>query len=141
MSASMYSSTSLQTSFKESFTLEAPKGSAEKSGAVLVHGLTTSPQEMEGLAQHLNNSGYLVDVPCLSGHGSTIGELKVTRQEAWHQGDPYRSLQERNCHLVGRQMDSTRSGYGSGARARHCLRLDDGRALRQAVHRKAHYRI
>ena len=44
--------------------------------AVLFHGLTGMPQELEDLGRALAREGYRVLIPCLPGHGSSVEALR-----------------------------------------------------------------
>ncbi|ACB85579.1 alpha/beta hydrolase [Natranaerobius thermophilus] len=50
-------------------------------GCLLVHGFTGTPGEMEPLGNYLNNCGYTVYAPLLSGHGTTPEDLAVTTKD------------------------------------------------------------
>ncbi len=52
-------------------------------GAVLVHGFAGSPKELRGLAAVLAANGWLVEVPCLPGHGADFGQVADYRVEDW----------------------------------------------------------
>ena len=71
------------SSFREGFILPAPAGSTRNEAALLIHGITASPAEMAGLANVLNNMGFRVTVPRLSGHTGRIEEFKRTTAEDW----------------------------------------------------------
>ena len=60
------------------FSCENPK-----AVAILFHGMTSTPTEVEGLAEYLNSKGFHVFAPCLSGHGSSIENLHLTRLSRW----------------------------------------------------------
>lgn len=55
-----------------------------QDAVLLIHGLTGSPFEMAYMAKKLNRAGFTVKVPCLSGHGTTIEELKKTKWQDWY---------------------------------------------------------
>jgi carboxylesterase len=52
-------------------------------GALLVHGLTGSPQGMRGLGEYLSEREIAVVGPRLPGHGTTWQDLATRRQEEW----------------------------------------------------------
>ncbi len=52
-------------------------------GALLVHGFAGSPKELRGLAAVLASHGWLVEVPCLPGHGAAFGQVADYRVEDW----------------------------------------------------------
>lgn len=55
----------------------------EVRGALLVHGFAGSPKELRGLAAVLAANGWLVEVPCLPGHGAAFGQVADYRVEDW----------------------------------------------------------
>ena len=52
-------------------------------GALLVHGFAGSPKELRGLAAVLAANGWLVEVPCLPGHGAAFSQVADYRVEDW----------------------------------------------------------
>lgn len=74
----------------ENLFLEPESEAAPRRGVLLLHGLTASLTEVEPLARHLVKQGYFVSAPLLSGHGTSIGELRRTPAENWL-GDAERS--------------------------------------------------
>jgi carboxylesterase len=52
-------------------------------GALLLHGYTSTPQSLEGLAAALSDAGFDVDAPLLPGHGTTVDDLISKRWEDW----------------------------------------------------------
>lgn len=52
-------------------------------GAVLVHGLTGSPQSMAGLAAAFEAAGFAVALPLLPGHGTSAEDLANRRWAEW----------------------------------------------------------
>ncbi len=52
-------------------------------GCLLLHGFTGEPFDMEPLAGALAERGYLVSLPLLPGHGTTVEELDRTCWEDW----------------------------------------------------------
>lgn len=63
---------------KGSYSLLSPGGHP----ALLLHGLTATPDEMDSLAVLLQKLGFSVYVPLLPGHGTTISDLgKVTTSQ------------------------------------------------------------
>ena len=52
-------------------------------GALLLHGYTSTPQSLEGLAAALTGAGFDVDVPLLPGHGTTVEDLALRRWADW----------------------------------------------------------
>jgi carboxylesterase len=56
------------------------------TGCLLIHGFAGSRRELEPLRRCLMMSGYLVDVPVLSGHESTTLELRKASRHDWING-------------------------------------------------------
>jgi carboxylesterase len=52
-------------------------------GALLLHGYTSTPQSMEGLAAALTDAGFDVEVPLLPGHGTAVEDLMRCRWVDW----------------------------------------------------------
>ncbi|MPM42418.1 Carboxylesterase [bioreactor metagenome] len=52
-------------------------------GVILVHGFTGSPSEMRLLGNYLNNLGYTVIAPRLTGHGATPEAMAGTAWPEW----------------------------------------------------------
>lgn len=52
-------------------------------GALLIHGFSGTPFEMEDLARHLSREGFLCETPLLAGHGSGARALGRTRWPDW----------------------------------------------------------
>ncbi|HVC72922.1 MAG TPA: hypothetical protein VNC85_04050, partial [Mycobacteriales bacterium] len=48
-----------------------------RTGALLVHGFTGSPQSLRGWAQYLADAGLSVELPRLPGHGTTVAEANL----------------------------------------------------------------
>src|SRR3954447_3628828 len=55
-----------------------------RTGALLVHGFTGSPQSLRPWAQHLADAGLTVALPRLPGHGTTVAEANLTHWEDWY---------------------------------------------------------
>ncbi len=55
-----------------------------RTGALLVHGFTGTPQGMRDWGRHLAEAGLSVEVPRLPGHGTTVAEANLTRWEDWY---------------------------------------------------------
>lgn len=62
----------------DGFTLEGGR-----TGALLVHGFTGSPQGMRLMGEHLNAAGATVVAPRLPGHGTTWQDLATRTHEEW----------------------------------------------------------
>src|SRR3989344_1339725 len=82
-------------------------------GCLLVHGLTSSTQEMEELASYLHSKNYTVLAPLLKGHNTSAKDLSRT---AWH--DWYSSVKKdfdflnKNCskiYVIGLSIGATLS--------------------------------
>ncbi len=67
----------------EAFQLFAESSTSPRPAALLFHGLTGTPKEMRELASHLHSRGFDVSVPRLSGHASSIEELRRLPAESW----------------------------------------------------------
>lgn len=55
-----------------------------RTGALLVHGFTGTPQSLRGWAEHLAAAGLSVSLPRLPGHGTTVDEANLTHWEDWY---------------------------------------------------------
>lgn len=53
-------------------------------GALLCHGLTSTPQSLRPWAEYLAEGGLTVALPRLPGHGTTWEEMARTRWEDWY---------------------------------------------------------
>lgn len=62
-----------------SYKLEGVNG----KGALLIHGLTGAPGEMQFLAKRLHRRGFTVHVPQLAGHGQGLKQLLATTWSDW----------------------------------------------------------
>ena len=65
------------------FLLEGT-GEHARTGVLLVHGLTGTPNEMRLLAKGLNKAGFTVYAVQLAGHCGTIDDLVATRWQDWY---------------------------------------------------------
>ena len=52
-------------------------------GALLLHGYTSTPQSIDGLAVALTDAEFDVEVPVLPGHGTTVDDLVPRRWGDW----------------------------------------------------------
>ncbi|HZJ28334.1 MAG TPA: alpha/beta fold hydrolase [Acidimicrobiia bacterium] len=52
-------------------------------GALVLHGLTGSPQSMRGLARSLAEAGFSVELPRLPGHGTSVDDMATTSFADW----------------------------------------------------------
>jgi carboxylesterase len=55
-----------------------------RTGALLVHGFTGTPEGLRAWGQHLADAGLSVEVPRLPGHGTTVAEANLTHWEDWY---------------------------------------------------------
>ncbi len=90
---------------KEDIILEAPQ-SKKKGTLILFHGLTGTPDEMRDVATYFNTRGFRIVLPCLSGHGTSIEELKRIKEEVW--------LQDAERAFEDAQIDSTENLFSIG---------------------------
>jgi carboxylesterase len=63
----------------ESFYFPGTNGRA----VLLIHGWTTTPYELRRLGQYLNEKGYAVSAPLLTGHGTKPQDLENVKWEKW----------------------------------------------------------
>lgn len=54
-----------------------------KTGILLIHGWSSTPQELRNTAEYLNSLGYPVYAPLLRGHGTTPRDLIGLKWEDW----------------------------------------------------------
>src|SRR5688572_27453731 len=52
-------------------------------GALVVHGFTSNPSSVQGVADALAAAGFVVELPCLPGHGTTIEDMVETDWDDW----------------------------------------------------------
>ncbi|MFB7663466.1 alpha/beta hydrolase [Kitasatospora sp. NPDC056138] len=55
-----------------------------RTGVLLVHGFTGSPQSMRPWAERLAAAGLTVSLPLLPGHGTRWQDMQLTRWEDWY---------------------------------------------------------
>ncbi|MDA3814899.1 MAG: alpha/beta fold hydrolase [Patescibacteria group bacterium] len=55
----------------------------KKIGIILIHGWTANPRQLYVLAKMLNDVGYWVFIPLLSGHGTSPEELEEMKWQVW----------------------------------------------------------
>jgi carboxylesterase len=58
-------------------------GAAGRTGVLISHGFTGTPQSMRPWAEHLAAQGYSVRLPRLPGHGTTWQEMNRTTWQDW----------------------------------------------------------
>ena len=72
-----------------------------ETGCLVLHGFTSSPQEVRWLGEHLAESGHTVLGVRLAGHGTNVKDMARTRWQDWAASvmDGYRLLSQ-NCARV-----------------------------------------
>jgi carboxylesterase len=55
-----------------------------RTGALLVHGFTGTPQGLRDWGQYLADAGLSVSLPRLPGHGTTVAEANLTHWQDWY---------------------------------------------------------
>ena len=84
-----------------------------RTGALLVHGFTGTPQSLRDWAQHLAGAGLTVALPRLPGHGTTVAEANLTHWEDWYAEIERQFLQLRescdDVFVMGLSMGGTLS--------------------------------
>lgn len=78
-------------------------------GALLLHGYTSTPQSLDGLAVALTAAGFEVEVPLLPGHGTAIDDLIPRR---W--GDWQAAVEEAWDKLAARHEQAVVGGLSMG---------------------------
>jgi carboxylesterase len=63
---------------------EAFAHDGDRTGVLLCHGFTGSPQSLRAWAEYLATAGLSVSLPRLPGHGTTWQEMARTRWEDWY---------------------------------------------------------
>lgn len=56
---------------------------ANGRAVLLIHGFGDTPQSMEYLARFLTDRGYIVSVPLLPGHGTSVRDFDRSRHQDW----------------------------------------------------------
>lgn len=71
-----------------------------EDAVLLLHGLQSSPAELQPIAKRLHQAGYTVHVPHIKGYGFMQGDTprSVTHWQNWHQTalDEFRTLKQRH---------------------------------------------
>jgi carboxylesterase len=62
---------------------EAWSGGEGDVGVLVLHGYTSSPYGMRGLAEHIGDAGYAVELPRFPGHGTHWKDLAKTTWRDW----------------------------------------------------------
>lgn len=72
-------------------------------GALLLHGLTGSPQSLGRLPDAMSDAGFRVSLPVLAGHCATLEDLESTAWDDWvaTAEEAYRELSEQSDRVVG----------------------------------------
>ena len=71
-------------------------------GAVVLHGFTSNPASMRGVAEVLADAGFHVELPRLPGHGTVVDDVLPTRWVDWaaEAEAAYQRLRQRANHVV-----------------------------------------
>jgi carboxylesterase len=71
-------------------------------GAVVLHGFTSNPSSMRGVATALADNGFHVELPLLPGHGTLVDDLLPTRWADWagEAEAAYQRLRQRASEVV-----------------------------------------
>lgn len=81
---------------------------ANGKGVLLLHGLTSTPNQLKQLGKFLNDKGYSVYAPLFAGHGTDPRDLAKTRHKNWIQSavDGLNKLTEKSdkIYVVGNSM-------------------------------------
>jgi carboxylesterase len=74
----------------------------DKTGCLLSHGFTASPQEVRGLGAHLAHAGFTVLGVRLAGHGTSLEDMSRTRWQDWYASleDGYHFLKETCSRII-----------------------------------------
>lgn len=59
------------------------RGERNRVAVLVVHGITSTPQSMGPLSEHLAALGYAVRAPLLPGHGRSVQDMIPTRYDDW----------------------------------------------------------
>jgi len=82
-------------------------------GCLLIHGLTSSTQEMEELSSFLYLKGYTVLATLLKGHNTSVEELNKTTWHDWYasveKDFKFLSMQCNKIYVIGLSMGATLS--------------------------------
>lgn len=63
--------------------LSPGRGERARTGVLVVHGLTSTPQTVRPIFADLAALGYAVSAPLLPGHGTSVADLARTRYDDW----------------------------------------------------------
>lgn len=72
------------------------------NGALVLHGFTGNPQSMRPLAQAFATAGFMVEMPLLPGHGTSVADMIETGWDDWTAAaeQAYETLAERSDKIV-----------------------------------------
>ncbi|HVM98139.1 MAG TPA: alpha/beta fold hydrolase, partial [Candidatus Acidoferrales bacterium] len=75
---------------------------AGSSGALLLHGLSATPEEMRFLGDHLHARGHSVNAVRLAGHGTSVDDLERCRWQDWYASarQGLSTLQQHASHIT-----------------------------------------
>lgn len=78
-------------------------------GCLVCHGFTGTPANMLSVAYKLSEAGHTVYAPLLSGHGTTLGDMRRCTREDWLNDcrEAYKRLKDEGCtkfFLIGLSM-------------------------------------
>ena len=73
------------------------------TGVLLLHGFTSTPQEVKGLGDYLAKKGYTINAPLLSGHGTHIFDLATTTRAEWEKSatNALKKLKTKKVYIIG----------------------------------------
>jgi carboxylesterase len=73
-----------------------------RHGAVVLHGFTSNPASMRGVAEALAGAGFHVELPLLPGHGTLVDDMLPSRWADWagEAEAAYQRLLQRASHIV-----------------------------------------
>lgn len=72
------------------------------NGVLVLHGFTGNPQSMRPLAQAFAKAGFMVEMPLLPGHGTSVDDMIETGWDDWTTAaeQAYETLAERSDKIV-----------------------------------------
>jgi len=79
-----------------------------KVGILLLHGFTSTPQEVKGLGKYLAKKGYTVYAPLITGHGTSVFDLVGTNWQDWENSvlNAYNKLKKevKTIYVIGSSL-------------------------------------
>lgn len=81
----------------------------KKTGLLLLHGLTSSPQEMQYMFDYFKKKDYTVYAPLMPGHGTIPEDLAQTTWQDWVNSSE-KALEELNQHVSNVIMAGSSNG-------------------------------